>query len=165
MLMNPTTLRRVYDNEFRLPADEDALTLPELLDTISSAIWTEIKEPSDGEFTDRKPMISSLRRNLQREHLERLIDLTLPAGSSSAAQKPSSNLAQMELRELQKSISKVLEGEDVKPDAYSRAHLLEAVDLINRALDAQFIYNANDIAPASSGAMIIFGEQPAAGSR
>ena len=26
-LMNPTTLRRVYDNEFRVPADEDALTI------------------------------------------------------------------------------------------------------------------------------------------
>ncbi|MBW3596712.1 MAG: zinc-dependent metalloprotease, partial [Planctomycetes bacterium] len=34
MLMNPTTLSRVYDNEFRVPADQDALTLPELLETL-----------------------------------------------------------------------------------------------------------------------------------
>ena len=33
MLMNPTTLRRVYDNECRIPTDQDALTLPELLDS------------------------------------------------------------------------------------------------------------------------------------
>ena len=34
-LLNPTTLRRVYDNEFRTPADADSLTLPELLQTIT----------------------------------------------------------------------------------------------------------------------------------
>ena len=48
MLMNPTTLRRVYDNEFRVPDDEDALTLPELLDTIGDAIWTELDCPCEG---------------------------------------------------------------------------------------------------------------------
>ena len=34
-LMNPTTLRRVYDNEFRVPADEDAVTLNELLSKVN----------------------------------------------------------------------------------------------------------------------------------
>ncbi len=36
-LMNPTTLRRVYDNELRLPEDEDTLTLPELLENDQSS--------------------------------------------------------------------------------------------------------------------------------
>ena len=36
-LMNPTTLRRVYDNELRLPEDVDTLTLPELLDAVNVA--------------------------------------------------------------------------------------------------------------------------------
>ena len=36
-------------------------------------------------FTVRQPMISSLRRNLQREHLERLIDLSLKEGNSPAS--------------------------------------------------------------------------------
>ncbi|MFG0264898.1 MAG: zinc-dependent metalloprotease, partial [Rhodopirellula sp. JB055] len=31
LIMNPTTLRRVFDNELRVPAETDALTLPELL--------------------------------------------------------------------------------------------------------------------------------------
>lgn len=33
MLLNPSTLRRVYDNEFRTPSNEDAPTLPELIGT------------------------------------------------------------------------------------------------------------------------------------
>ena len=41
MLMNPTVLRRVYDNEFRVPSDEDALTLPELLEKTATSIWSE----------------------------------------------------------------------------------------------------------------------------
>ena len=52
------------------------LTLPELLGTVSTAVWTEIDKPAAGPFTDRKPMITSLRRALQREHLERLVDLS-----------------------------------------------------------------------------------------
>ena len=65
MLMNPTTLRRVYDNEFRVPSDQDALTLPELLQTVNTAIWKELDQaPPEKPFTARKPMICSLRRNL-----------------------------------------------------------------------------------------------------
>jgi hypothetical protein len=159
MLMNPTTLRRVYDNEFRIPEDEDALTLPELIDAVSSAIWTELDEPGDGPFTDRKPMISSLRRNLQREHLERLIDLTMPTTSPGAAEKPISNLAMMQLKGLKAKCDEAIGGQDGKIDAYTRAHLLDACELIDRALDAQVIYNTNDLVPASSGRMVIFGDQ------
>ena len=53
-------------------------------------------------------MISSLRRDLQREHLERLVDLTLPAGGGTgAAQKPISTLAQRELRQIRDRIAEV----------------------------------------------------------
>ncbi|MEL7338537.1 MAG: zinc-dependent metalloprotease, partial [Planctomycetota bacterium] len=41
-VMNPTTLRRVYDNELRLAADVDTLTLPELLDTVTETVWSEL---------------------------------------------------------------------------------------------------------------------------
>ena len=76
-VLNPTTLRRVYDNEFRIPADQDALTLPEVLDTVTGAIWGELGAPLEAATSVRKPAISSLRRNLQREHVNRLIDLSM----------------------------------------------------------------------------------------
>ncbi len=104
-------------------------------------------------------MISSLRRNLQREHLERLIDLTLANGPGTAASKPISNLALMELRETRDAINGVLEKMDTKIDPYSRAHLSEAVAMIDRALDAQLIYNTDDLVPSYNVPMIIFGDE------
>ena len=57
-LMNPTTLRRVYDNEFRVPADQDALTIPEVFATLTDAIWSELDASADGKkYTNRQPMI------------------------------------------------------------------------------------------------------------
>ncbi len=163
MLMNTTTLRRVYDNEFRVPADKDALTLPELLSSISGEIWSELDGDMSKKFTTRSPMISSLRRNLQREHMERLIDLTLPGNGSSAAYKAISNLCVMELRELKADIDKDLEAAKDALDPYSKAHLYEASQRIGKALDADFIYNQP---PPSAGIpFLIFGQegqQPAA---
>lgn len=145
MLMNPTTLRRVHDNEYRLPADQDTVTLPELLNVLTDAIWMEItKEPTKEKFTARKPMISSLRRNLQKEHLERLIDLAMPDSNFNAAYKPISNLATMELRELEKLIDKAIDGADDRLDEYTLAHLSAAQKQITKALNAEFIYNAKD---------------------
>ena len=62
-LLNPTTLRRIYDNEFRIPADQDAFTLPELTDTLHPAIWSELEKKLEQKHTARKPAIHSLRRN------------------------------------------------------------------------------------------------------
>ncbi len=42
MVMNPSVLRRVYDNEQVIPSDQDALTLPEVMDKVSGAIWNEL---------------------------------------------------------------------------------------------------------------------------
>jgi hypothetical protein len=143
-LMNPTTLRRVLDNEFRTPADQDMLTLPELLDTVSTAVWSELEKEPSGGYTVRKPYISSLRRNLQREHLDRMIDLTMPAAGSAEASKAISNLSVFRLRELVRKIDQII-GEKGdkgrKLDAYSLAHLSEAKLRVEKALDAQFIYN------------------------
>ncbi len=91
-LMNPTTLRRVYDNELRLPEDVDTVTLPELLGAVNAAVWSELNNDCPEGRNDRKPMISSLRRNLQREHMQRLLDLILEDSDSTAAYKPISNL-------------------------------------------------------------------------
>jgi hypothetical protein len=161
LLMNPTTLRRVYDNEFRVPADQDVLTLPELLETVNVSIWRELTEVPDRAFTPRMPMITSLRRNLQREHLERLIDLTLPGSGFTAAYKPISNLAVVELRSIQKKIEQALEKVGPKADTYTRAHLAEAQARIAKALDAQVIYNARDLGRGGTPQFMIIHEKEA----
>ena len=153
LMMNSTTLRRVYDNEFRTPADKETFALPELLKSISKEIWSELDGDIAKEYSARTPMISSLRRNLQREHLERLIDLTLPGSGTSAAYKAISNLCIMELRDLKKSIDHDLEAGDKTLDAYSKAHLYEASQRIGKALDADYIYN--QASPSNFGGSII----------
>ncbi len=170
-LMNPSTLRRVYDNEFYLPAGAEALTLTELMGAISGAIWadcgyeaeglspeTKVNEaasPKKAAYSPRQPMISSLRRNLQREHLERLIDLALEDGGSSASMKTISLLARSNLIDLQGSIEASLAAE---PDAYSRAHLQDAKIRIGKVLDASYSYNAGG--GGGGGSIIIqFGKE------
>ena len=153
MLLNPTTVRRVYDNEYRIPSGEDAFTLPELMGTIHDAVWKELEKSPSGAST-RKPYISSLRRNLQHEYIERLIDLTLPANISGEAGKAVSNLATTRLRGLKDRIEAII-GKDGKDksglDDYSYAHLAEARIRIEKALDAQYIYNTQDIGGGGFG--------------
>jgi hypothetical protein len=62
MVLNPTTLEDVYDNEFRTPSDEDMITIPEVFNTLQDAIWTELNSEPEKTYTARQPMISSLRR-------------------------------------------------------------------------------------------------------
>jgi hypothetical protein len=150
-LLNPTTVRRVHDNEFRVPAGDDALTLPEVLDTVHDAVWKELDKSPSG-ASARKPYISSLRRNLQREYIERMIDLSLPGGAFGEVAKPVSNLATAKLRTLRDRIITII-GKDAKDgsglDPYSFAHLSEAKLRIEKALDAQYIYNADDLSGGS----------------
>jgi hypothetical protein len=145
MVMNPTTLRRVYDNEFRVPAEEDAFTLPEIINGVTDAAWAELDLGTNGTYTDRQPMISSLRRNLQAEQLQRLIDLSMTDSGFGAAGRPIANLSTHKLRELDKKIANALEEFEGRIDAYSAAHLGEAQILIAQALEAQFIRNLDDI--------------------
>ncbi|RMH27086.1 MAG: DUF5117 domain-containing protein [Planctomycetota bacterium] len=145
MLLNPTTLKRVYDNEYRTPADDDAVTLPEVLFGVTDAAWSELDTRSDRRYTEREPMISSLRRNLQRENLDRLIDLTMPGALTGAAAKPVQTLAAFKLRELDEKIESALKRADSKIDAYTLAHLSDAHVRIGKALDAVYIYNADEI--------------------
>jgi hypothetical protein len=138
MLMNPTTLRRVYDNEQLVPNDQDAVTLPELMSKLQGEIWSELEGKFEGEVSPRKPRISSWRRNLQREYLERLIDLAIPAGGSS--NKAVTALALMQLKEVKGKIDTALAiGGGLDP--YSQAHLGECQVRITKAIDAIYVYN------------------------
>lgn len=156
-LMSPTRLRNVYDNEFRTPADQDALTLPELMNKITTEIWKELDNAPVGQYSNRKPMISSLRRNLQREHLERLIDLMLDDGTS-AASKPIANLSRETLSGIQAKIGKMLKESGKRLDDYTRGHLKDAQVRIEKALNAEYLYNAPTGGGAGGGGIFFLKE-------
>ena len=155
-LFNPTTVKRVYDNEFRTPADEDALTLAELMETVAAEVWSELDAGTNGRYTARKPMISSFRRNLQREHIERMIGLTKPDNFYGAAQKPVSNLAMHYIREIHEAIEETIESNGSKLDPYTMAHLTEINHRIEQTLDSTMIYNTDDISMSGGGLDLSF---------
>lgn len=139
-LLNPGTLGHVYDNEFLAATNEEAVTLPEVLNTIEGEIWSEM-DKTGGTYTDRQPMISSLRRNLQREYVERLIDLSMPETWSQSSHRPIANLALLHLRQLSNRLAKAQDAAGL--DTYTRAHLSETKLRVDKALDAGYLLNAS----------------------
>jgi hypothetical protein len=136
-LMNPMVLRRVYDNELRTPPGQDMLTMPELLASIRAEIWSELAAGVKGRPTARQPMITPFRRNLQREHLDRLVTLSTEGDWwGGASSRPLTNLARQELRDLKLAIDKI---DPDKADPYTRAHLADAGARIAKALEAAYI--------------------------
>lgn len=164
MLMNPTTLRRIYDNELRVPADQDAVTLPEILSALTDAIWGELDKNPDKQYTARVPYVSSLRRNLQQEHLGRLGDLSLPGDSeTNESDKPIANLASAELSRILNSINRVLSnGKSRKMvDPYTVAHLSKLKEQVEKLKDSQFIYNASDVGGGGGfSSFFLFQDEP-----
>ncbi|HCT46636.1 MAG TPA: hypothetical protein DF699_15630, partial [Phycisphaerales bacterium] len=142
MLLNPQTVQRVYDYEMFVPADQDALTLAELMQSVSESVWSELGEDVGSGYSDRSPMISSLRRNLQREHLDRLIDMTFATRGFNSSSKPVKMLASMHLRHIKDGVDKVLGSKD-SLDSYTRAHLEEISLRVGKALDANYTYQDN----------------------
>ncbi len=132
-LLSPLTLERLHDTELELPADQDALTTPELLNRLTNAVFVEVDKMPDGEFTNRKPAISSLRRNLQRSYLKRLAQLAM---GQTGAPQDCQTLAFAELSGLEGRINNLLKSNS-KLDAYSRAHLEETASRIHKTVDAR----------------------------
>jgi len=141
-LLDPSRLRGVYDNEYRIEAEKDALTLGELVKKVSSSIWKELEALPEGEFSDRKPAISSLRRNLQTEYINRMFDLAKEADSNFAAMKPISNLASLKLQELHDKLEKAAAAENL--DSYSKAHLADSKNRIKKFIDSTYVLNNSD---------------------
>ncbi len=137
-VLNPATLARVYDNEFRVPAGEDALTLPEVIETVSKVVWESIDKAEDGkQYTARQPLVSSFQRNLQREYIDRLMALANGSTSGSPAQKPVSDLACLQLEQLRVRLDALKDNPVLDP--YTKAHLAESSKRIAKALEAQYV--------------------------
>jgi len=161
---NQRTLTLLSDTDAGVGQDCDAITLPELFGKITDAIWSEVKRPLEtGQLTNRKPLISSIRRNLQHEHLGQWIDLALEDDSGPAPQSAKTQ-AYYHLKKLGAEVDKLL-ASNLGPnslDDYSRAHLEETSRRISKVLEA--IYSRNP-ASGGSGAIIILGHPSGEGER
>lgn len=142
MLMNPTTLRRLYDNEVRAVSGQDSLTMADVVSTIGDSIWTELEASPSRRYSASEPYISSLRRNLQAEHVDRLIGLSQRGSMTGAAARPLNALCRSELRELKEKIDGAMTRGGANLDTYTMTHLSDLSIRIERALDAQQVYGS-----------------------
>jgi hypothetical protein len=134
-LLDPRTLDRIHDSELKVAANQDAFTVAELLERLSRGVMAEVHAVGPGDYTVRKPAISSLRRGLQRTYVSRLCGLVLGTSASADAQA----MAALQLRELSAAIKGLLGRGDVKLDDYSRGHLVDLDARITKALDASVV--------------------------
>jgi hypothetical protein len=134
-LLSPLTLTRLHDSEIKTATDVDALTTAELLERLTKAVYSEIDSTKEGEYTNRKPAISSLRRNLQRAYLRRMSQLAL---GFTSAPEDCQTVAYAELGNLKKRIDS-LTGGQTKLDSYSKAHLEETSARIAKVLDSKML--------------------------
>ena len=128
-LLSRLTLQRIADNELKTPADQDALTVAELITRLTKSIFSEVDTLQPGEYTPRQPAVGSLRRNLQRSYLERLSQLILNQSGDASV------VAAAELGQLRHSIDNLLDGK-IELDVYSRSHLQDVSQRIGKVLDA-----------------------------
>ncbi len=142
LLVNPLILNRVHDAELKVPESEDMLTVPELLETLTATIWSELASEVRGRTTNRQPRITSVRRNLQREYLRRLTSIQLDA-PGRGLNADAHAIVRMTLKDLSKSIGATLEGSRDTLDTYTLAHLDEARHRIEKVLAAEFTDGAS----------------------
>jgi hypothetical protein len=155
-IYNPATMRRILNTEMRVANPKDALTLTEVFGGITDSLWSEaLAGPRD---------INPARRNIQRDHLDLMVDLALHPG---AAPTDAQSLARRELIRLQAAIRRSLAPVPSGPttlavnkalrvgitagkpgvkapapvalDAVTRAHLEECDARISQALSASML--------------------------
>lgn len=136
-LINPQRLTRIMDNELRTADGEDAITVPEVFSAIREQVW-DLPDRS-GNYTNRTPLIGQLDRNLQMEHLSRMIDLATGMRWPGASGRTIQSLARQELLTIQKQAESYTDLSNL--DDYSKAHLIDVNERIARALEASYLRN------------------------
>jgi len=121
-LMSDAVAARIIDAPSKMSDAKQALALSELYDTLQNAIWSELKAGGD---------INPLRRNLQRDHLRRVVNSLIKSAPTTPA----------DARSLQRANAIALQGQIRAAMAKAgnketKAHLSESLDLLSEALKA-----------------------------
>lgn len=117
-LIDPNRIQRMAEWYQRTP--DTAFSPAQMLNELSLGLWSELEE--------ERPAINLYRRNLQRAHVERLLQF----GSKTQESSELSALARAELEELLEK----LQGKEAK-DKITRAHLRELAARIEKGLETE----------------------------
>ncbi len=119
-------------------------------------VWGDLDLPSGSQFTDAKPMLSSVRRNLQRQHLQYLL-ATVDSTPGALVSPDLQSMVAFSLRELSDQMGMVLDkartANNGKLAFATKAHLTECKSKIDRVLNAPHI----KMPPAPAGQIIVIG--------
>ena len=145
--LDATVLRRLQNQQLLVDSAGDALPLADVFRTVTDSVWSELKRvPS--ETTELN--CSTIRRNLQRAHLQQLCRIVIGGRGSSYASvagyvvlfggdgsypPDARSLARLHLQQLGDQLKTVLDNAEVKMDDTTRAHLRESRDLIEKVSD------------------------------
>jgi len=128
-LMSDAVAQRILDSEVKSSDLRKTLRLSELYSTLKESIWSELKTGRD---------ITPLRRNLQREHLQRVATALLrPAGTMPADAR---SLQREEAKALRREIAAAQNRSGYSKE--TRAHLAEALTQLDEALKAPLVRQA-----------------------
>ena len=124
-LMSDTVASRIIDNQTTNgTARNGAFQLSELYGRLDRDVWSELASGGD---------IAPARRELQREHLNRVANLLLRPGAASRVDTRS--LVRVQAQGLLSRINSALQRGALSADA--RAHLQDSADTLNQALSAR----------------------------
>ncbi|WP_084267357.1 zinc-dependent metalloprotease [Azohydromonas lata] len=123
-LMSDDVAQRLLDSEGKFARAQDAFHLSELYGRLTREVWRELSTRGD---------IPAARRELQREHVNRLAQMLLRPQSLSRADARS--LLRAEAQALLPRLQAAAKRGDLSAEA--RAHLLDSADTLSAALSAR----------------------------
>ena len=157
-LLDARTLTRLADNAMKVDQGIDCFTTSELLRRLTDCIYSEIFELKAAEYSDQKPAISSLRRNLQREALGELARLSLGGGrrtgllvtrfgAGQGIPPDARSLANFHLKRLLQRVIEVLseggeQAQELVLDDATRAHLEDIQRRVEAVLEAEIVVSS-----------------------
>jgi hypothetical protein len=124
-LMSEAVAQRILDSQAKLPKADHAFRLSELYGGLTAAIWSELKTGKD---------IELFRRNLQREHANRLAGALVRPSSAMPADARS--LLRIQARALRADLAAAAKA-GYSPEA--KAHVAETISTLDEALKASLV--------------------------
>jgi regulator of RNase E activity RraA len=122
-LVNDAVAQRILDSEGKVAPGESPLRLSELYERLTRTVWSELAGSGD---------IPAQRRELQREHVNRLAGLMLRPGTLARAD--ARGLMRVQAQDLLARIT--VAGKRKGLSAEARAHLQDSADTLRQALTA-----------------------------
>jgi hypothetical protein len=124
-VFHPIVLKRLVDNEMRYANPAERFRLSELFRNLQSAVWADAQ--------GSRPDINSMRRNLQREHLRKMLGMLL---RDAGVPEDARTLARHSLQTLRAQLRAALASGGAAMPLETRAHLAESVARIDESLNA-----------------------------